>query len=195
MNSRCELSGDVSDQGSPLLGPQPLGSQSQAMSLVAIEGVAPQELVNCFGLFHSQKDARKALTDIARAHSLCLKVLGLEDGPGSCVGYPLLKCKGACVGQEPLLLHRMRLHMALSALKLKAWPFPGRIALKEGHSEYHVLDRWTYLGTARSDEELAEFARESTHAAFDAEIYRILVRYLAKNSQVAWHALGLRCTL
>jgi DNA polymerase-3 subunit epsilon len=47
---------------------------------VSIDGVQPQELAECFGLFHSQKDARKALTDIARAHSLCLKVLGSRRG-------------------------------------------------------------------------------------------------------------------
>jgi DNA polymerase-3 subunit epsilon len=167
-------------------------SQTQGASIVAIDGVQPQELADCFGLFHSQKDARKALTDIARAHSLCLKVLGLEDGAGSCVGYSLSNCKGACVGKEPLLLHNMRLQMALSGLKLKRWPFPGRIALKEGHRfgacpEYHVLDHWAYLGTARSDEELAELAGVASPGAFDAEVYRILVRYLAKNPDVNWH--------
>jgi DNA polymerase-3 subunit epsilon len=162
-------------------------AQTQAVRFVAIEGARPAELAECFGLFHSQKDARKALTDIARAHSLCLKVLGLEDGSGSCVGYSLLKCKGACVGKEPLLLHNMRLQMALSALKLKAWPFPGRIALREGNSEYHVLDHWAYLGTARSEQEVAELAAKPTEGAFDAEVYRILVRYLAKNPAVDWH--------
>jgi DNA polymerase-3 subunit epsilon len=103
------------------------------------------------------------------------------------VGYPLLKCKGACVGKEPLLLHNMRVQMALSALKLKTWPFPGRIALKEGHGEYHVLDHWAYLGTARSEEELTELAGVATEGAFDAEVYRILVRHLAKNPKVDWH--------
>jgi DNA polymerase III subunit epsilon len=168
-------------------GAQSQDAQAQAVGFVAIDGVQPHELADCFGLFHSQKDARKALTDIARAHSLCLKVLGLEDGAGSCVGYALLKCKGACVGKEPLLLHNMRLRMALSGLKLKTWPFPGRIALKEGHSEYHVLDHWAYLGTARSEEELAELAGVATEGAFDAEVYRILVRYLAKNPNLDWH--------
>jgi DNA polymerase-3 subunit epsilon len=163
--------------------------EGQAVRFVAIEGMQPGELADCFGLFHSQKDARKALTDIARAHSLCLKVLGLEEGAGACCGYPLLKCKGACVGKEPVLLHGMRLQMACSALKLKAWPFPGRIALKEGQSEYHVLDHWAYLGTAHSEEEFAELSGMITAGAFDAEVYRILVRYLAKNTPVDWHDL------
>ena len=189
-------SGSLASQRSQAEGSQPEGplalGASRGVRFVAIDGVQPEELAECFGLFHSHKDARKALTDIARAHSLCLKVLGLEDGSGSCMGYPLLKCKGACVGKEPLLLHNMRLQMALSGVKLKSWPFPGRIALKEGHRlgachEYHVLDHWAYLGTARSEEELAELAGLASEGAFDAEVYRILVRYLAKNPNVHWH--------
>jgi DNA polymerase-3 subunit epsilon len=179
-------------------------------------------------VFHSQKDGRKALTDIARAHSLCLKILGLENGDfaaapgrgpdtqversaGSCVAYQLGKCKGACMGKEPLMLHNARLLMALSALKLKSWPFPGRVALKEGgcqggglgsqdsgsresgwsdgRCEYHVLDHWVYLGTARSEEELAELQAKDAHATFDVDVYRIVVRYLAKNPKIQWHDL------
>jgi DNA polymerase-3 subunit epsilon len=199
------------------------------VQLVPIADLDPAELTACFGVFHSQKDGRKALTDIARAHSLCLKILGLEDGDfaaapsrgadprverglgiqvergaGSCVAYQFGKCRGACVGREPLLLHNARLQMALSALKLKAWPFPGRVALKEGGSkddgprergwqdgrcEYHVLDQWVYVGTARSEEELAELASKRVHAAFDVDVYRIVVRYLAKNPKIEWHDL------
>jgi hypothetical protein len=37
----------------------------------------------------------------------------------------------------------MRVQLALSSLKLKAWPFPGRIALRErdscGGADLHVL--------------------------------------------------------
>ena len=52
-------------------------------------GVDAADLEQCFGVFHSEKDARKALGDIARAQQLCLKVLGLEDGAGSCLAFQL----------------------------------------------------------------------------------------------------------
>ncbi len=178
---------------------------THGVELRAIADVDVADLTECFGVFHSQKDGRKALTDIARAHSLCLKVLGLEAGDlatvsrrdktlaiewhaASCFAYQMGKCRGACVGKEPLLLHNTRLRMALSAMKLKVWPFPGRVALKEGRSEYHVLDRWVYLGTARSDEELADLAGTEA-AAFDVDVYRILVRHFAKNPSMEWHLL------
>jgi DNA polymerase-3 subunit epsilon len=165
----------------------------RGIKLAALADLDPTtDLAGCYGVFQSHKDGCKALTDIARAHSLCMKVLGLEilDGAASCVGYQLGRCKGACVGKEPLVLHDMRLRMALSALKLKPWPFPGRVAIAEGRAEFHVLDHWAYVGTARSEDELDELRTKAAPAAFDADVYRILVRYLTKNPKLTWHSLS-----
>jgi DNA polymerase-3 subunit epsilon len=163
----------------------------------AIDGVDAADLERCFGVFHSEKDARKALGDIARAHQLCLKVLGLEDGAGSCFAFQVGRCKGACVGKEPLLLHDLRLRLALSSLKLKPWPFPGRIALRERAArsgefpdargpDLHVMDHWTYLGTARSDEELAALRAQPACAGFDPDLYKVLVRYFSNHPKLDW---------
>ncbi len=163
---------------------------SGLVEIVAIAELDPQELGRCCGVFHSQKDAFKALTDIARAQRLCLKILGLERSAGSCIAYQLGKCKGACVGRETLVLHALRLKMALSPLTLKVWPFPGRVALRErdprGAVDLHVVDHWTYLGTARSEAELVSLAAKSATAAFDAHVYRILVRHLASRPHLDW---------
>jgi DNA polymerase-3 subunit epsilon len=160
-----------------------------AVEAVAIDGVDLADLMQCFGVFHSEKDARKALSDIARAHQLCLKVLGFEDGAGSCIAFQFGKCRGACMGKEPLILHHMRLQLALSSLKLKAWPFPGRVALRERNprgTDLHVVDHWTYLGTARTEEELAALGAKDSSVAFDVDVYRILLRYFAKNPKLDW---------
>jgi DNA polymerase III subunit epsilon len=156
---------------------------------VRVDSVEPADLSQCFGLFHCERDARKALGDIAGAQQLCLKVLGVEDGAGSCVAYQLGKCRGACAGKEALILHDMRLQIALSSLKLKAWPFPGRIALRERHlgrADLHVVDHWTYLGTARTQEEIDVLGARPSDAEFDVDVYRILVRYFAKNPALDW---------
>jgi len=177
--------------------------QVYQVEAVAIDGVDFADLMQCFGVFHSERDARKAQSDIARAHQLCLKVMGLEDGVGSCFAYQVGKCRGACLGKEPLILHNTRLQLALSSLKLKSWPFPGRVALRErgpraGMPEYmrdtdlHVVDHWAYLGTARTEEELAELGSKETGAAFDVDVYRILMRHFAKHPTLDW--LDLRST-
>jgi DNA polymerase-3 subunit epsilon len=176
---------------------QPPAGPPIPVEALPIDGVDLEELTQCFGVFHSEKDARKALTDIARAHQLCLKVLGLEDGAGSCLAFNVGKCRGACMGKEPLVLHHTRLQLALVSLKLKAWPFPGRIALREraargfspdgaSDADLHVVDHWTYLGTARSDEELAALSAKDASAGFDVDVYRILLRYFAKHPRLDW---------
>src|SRR6201999_2063634 len=130
----------------------------------------------------SANEARRSLGQIARAKGLCLKVLGLEESAGACVAQVMGQCKGACVGKEPLVLHEMRARLALASIKLKTWPFPGRIAIRERPSwggavefgpaaDLHVIDRWAYLGTARGEEELAALRERDAEEAFDPDVY------------------------
>ena len=174
-----------------------LGSTSGRVHIQRIDELEPQDLAQSFGVFHSDKDARKALNDIARAQQLCLKVLGLEDSEGSCFAMQVGKCKGACVGKEALLLHDLRVRLALSSLKLKQWPFPGRIALRERDprggefrgapdADLHVIDHWTYLGTARCEDELTALRAKPACACFDADVYKILVRYFSNHPKLDW---------
>jgi hypothetical protein len=90
--------------------------------------------------------------------------------------------------------------LALSALKIKSWPFPGRIALREravgGFSsdgtrggEFHVLEHWMYLGSARTEEELAALSTRPAYAAFDVDVYKILLRYFSNHPNLDWHDL------
>jgi DNA polymerase III subunit epsilon len=179
---------------------RPAADLSGRVHLQRFDELPSGELKQCFGVFHSEKDARKALTEIANSHQLCLKVLGVESSEGSCFALQMGKCRGACVGKEPLILHNMRTQLALSALKIKSWPFPGRIAVHERHSsgfaadgsrdpDVHVLDDWSYLGTARSDDELAALSGAESPTGFDVDVYRILIRYFAAHPQLQWQSL------
>ncbi len=70
---------------------------------------------------------------------------------------------------------------ALSELKREAWPFKGRIGVRESigaRSELHVLDDWCYLGTVRGEHELAEL---DAQPSFDPDTYRILQRFLSRS--------------
>jgi DNA polymerase-3 subunit epsilon len=170
-----------------------LAEDASALAIVAVDELDPLELDGCFGIFHAPKDARKALADIARARGLCHKILGLEEGTGSCLAHQLGRCRGACIGKEPLILHGVRVQMALASLKVKSWPFPGRVALRErnsfGADVLHVLDRWSHIGTAHGEEELAALARRPGPSAFDPQLYKLLARYFAGHPKLDWDDL------
>ena len=172
------------------MGPTP----TSQIRIVAVDALDRSERADSFGLFRSVKDANKALADIARAQQLCLKAMGLEDAAGSCFAYQVGRCRGACLDKEPAVMHALRLRLALSALKLQAWPFPGRIALREeaafGAREWHILEDWDYLGTARDDDELEALAGHAAEPEFDADVYRILARHFATTCTLDWRDLS-----
>ena len=140
-----------------------------------------------YGPFRTERDARRALEGKAREAALCLKTLGLERGPGSCFALQLGRCRGACVGREPRALHDARLRIALASLRLRRWPFPGPIGIREHGPEgagsvLHVIDRWRHLGTASDEAGVAALVDAAGAAPFDPDAYRILVRCLERLS-------------
>ena len=156
---------------------------SEPPSLQALDGPLPS--ADAFGLYATPRQARNALTKLAREARLCLKALGLESGgEGSCFAYQLGRCAGACVGAESPAKHLLRAKLALSSSKLRAWPYDGAVALEEtsaqGLRQWHVIDRWRYLGTVQPDESDAVTPDAGTAEAFDADVYRILVRHLTR---------------
>jgi DNA polymerase-3 subunit epsilon len=142
---------------------------------------------SAFGTYRAEKDARRALEELARAHKWCFKVLGLESGDGSCFGFQVGRCRGACVGTESVPVHLARIKVALMPQRLQEWPHAGPMLVREGEGErtqYHVIDGWQHLGTVERDADVSaieEFRRLGARAhrdAFDIDSYRILTRML-----------------
>ncbi len=155
---------------------------------------------DAFGTYRCERAARKALESLAREHQWCLKLLGLEQGPGSCFGFQVGRCRGACVAaparqegeslpkgtpRESAAVHLTRVKLGLMPLRLAPWPHAGPMVLREGFGEraqYHVIDAWQHLGTfdsAAAPAGLGELARTIRRAArFDMDSYRILTRHL-----------------
>jgi len=142
-----------------------------------------------YGLFSSPKEARKRLQDLARAHHLCLSVLGLEALPpgAPCSAHETGRCQGACVGEEDVSLHSARLMAVLARLKTLPWPFPGAALLLEGEEGYvreaHVIDGWCYLGTARAEGEV-EALLESARPRFERDTYKIMSKFVERMKAV-----------
>jgi DNA polymerase-3 subunit epsilon len=87
-------------------------------------------------------------------------------------------------------------------MKAVEWPHAGPLGIVERDSgrdaaEIHVVDRWCYLGAARSDTELAELLEAlegKREPRFDYDHYRILSRHLARKGVRTMRLTG-RCTV
>lgn len=139
-----------------------------------------------YGLFRSAKEAKDSLRSIAEEHLLCPQVLGLEKGKGRCFAHQLGKCLGACFGKESISEHSLRAQAALEKLQISAWPWPGRVVIREGKPDaanmaYHAVEHWCYLGSASTLAKAKQL--NGTAVRFDVDTYRILNRFLRQPEQ------------
>lgn len=152
--------------------------------------VTPEEAAfgvddDLFGLYGTAREARHALRKLAEAHFLCPARLGLEaEKTGKpCSAVKSHHCRGVCTGREVPSRHDARLLAALAKSKQKPWLYGGPIAVVERDAfgmveDYHVIDRWRYVGTARDDDRLRELLEKTKETVFDPDAYRILLKYI-----------------
>ncbi|THF60327.1 3'-5' exonuclease family protein [Pseudothauera rhizosphaerae] len=157
---------------------------------VALAGTDPAGWEDLYGVFHDRKEADSLLREFAPLYRLCPRRLGLESGSGACQAYLAKRCAGVCAGRETPTEHDARLAGALAAVRIKPWPWRGPVVVAEhcahsGRSACHVLDRWCLLGSAETPAELDELMAQRPAPAFDADIYRILVRWFADPTRAA----------
>jgi DNA polymerase III subunit epsilon len=139
-----------------------------------------------FGPFATKQQVKQMLENLAAEHGLCWRQLGWEKRGGPCFARQVRKCRGACIGEETPEQHNVRLATALASWRLADWPWQGRIAVRESHpdgafEEVHVFERWSHLGTARTEEELAGLAETRAEIDFDPDVYKILAAYVGKH--------------
>jgi len=139
-----------------------------------------------FGPFAAKLNVRKLLEELAGVEGFCWRQLGWEKRGGPCFARQVKKCRGACIGEESPAQHNLRLATALAPWRVADWPWRGRIIVRERHpdgrfEEAHLFDRWCHLGTARSEDELADLVETRAEIDFDPDIYRILVSHVAKH--------------
>lgn len=140
-----------------------------------------------YGPFPAKPRAKALLQSLAAEFELCWKALGVQQTDGACFARQLHRCRGACVGEESMLQHNLRLLDALGEHRFPAWPWAGPIAIKEIHPDHgwerlYLVNRWCHLGTAAGEEELwslLDYVR-TTETEFDPDVYKLLVKYLSR---------------
>jgi len=149
-----------------------------------MESISPADLSDVLGIFRSVKAARDFLWDIAKEHSFCPNVLGLESGKKACVYSQIGRCKGACKGAESPRSFNLRFEEAFHATRIKRWPFLGPVLLQErmpggDEGEAFIIDNWCLLAIFSFD----EFSKRRIlrrDYIFDYDAYKIMTGFLLK---------------
>ena len=158
-----------------------------SLELVRMDAIDSAELGQLYGVYRSKRQALESLRELATTHGLCPQALGLESGKGACFASQIGQCKGVCAGRESTSVHHLRLQLALAAQRLQAWPYCGRVALREhdartGRTDVHIFDQWCHLATVQDEEALASIVESRSDAAplaFDLDTYRLLLKRLS----------------
>jgi DNA polymerase-3 subunit epsilon len=164
-------------------------------------GAAPAQLEGAYGPFASRASARAALAALAQQHALCAKAIGLErrrrgaaaDAP--CFARQLQRCAGACTGAESAAAHAARLRELAAPWRLPPWPQAGALALIErnadrGRADWHVFDRWCWLGSVRSLDAALALA-EAAPRVFEADLAKLALKALGPRAPWALESYAL----
>ena len=155
------------------------------LKVVPMDQVDPTDLEFLYGVFRTKKGAEDLIRHLASEFKLCHKLLGLEKGKGVCFAYQLNKCTGVCAGKEKHDLHHLRLRNALIAYKLKAWPYEGKVGIRElnlesNKTDMHLFEHWCFLETVSEDSDLVESINTKYDLLFDLDIYKLIVKAFSK---------------
>ncbi len=148
----------------------------------------PDAGTRLYGLFSSAKKARESIQHISDEYRLCYQACGLEPpGPRACMSHQLKKCQGLCVGKQHPLQHNVNMLAGFGALALKAWPYPGPIALAEPNQpledkQYLIINNWCVLGAVNTIDDYTTIADANQPPTIDRDIYRYLVRSLFRKN-------------
>jgi DNA polymerase-3 subunit epsilon len=152
------------------------------VSIEEASSITVDELGTIVGIFRSPRQAKDFLSYIQEKHSLCKKLLGLENTTRACFSYHLGTCRGACIGEEKTIIYNGRFLIAFSENKLKPWYFDKPIEIVErcsqtGKVEVFTIDKWCLLKYQTEDDEV-----EYPNYSFDLDTYKILTRYIKKQN-------------
>ena len=154
------------------------------LELVQADPERVEAITSRFGLFRTRRQANLTLKKLADIYGLCHRFTGLENKQaGACFAHQLHRCAGACCGEEPVEVYRLRVESAMATLKNQVWPYSGPIvvcerAKQDDNDQYHLIDQWLYFGSVRDNAEMEALLEGEGKPFFDLDTYHILIRFL-----------------
>ncbi len=153
-------------------------AQFPPLALASLDDATFDGASEHFGAFTSERKAKNVLLRLAQQHRLCHGMLGITAHEAS----PCAACEGnvpQCTSNVRRLRHLTKLYSAIGPLKLKSWPYPSAIGIRE-RAKTHIFDDWRYVDSVTQEGDVAE-ARSAFHGApFDPGIYDFLRNLLPR---------------
>ncbi len=150
-----------------------------------ITHIDPLDFEDVLGVYKNDNQMKRSLDEIGKTHHLCQIMLGLQKGTGPCFWHHLGVCNGICVGRETPAAYNIRVITAFGKSRIKRWPFPGPIAVREASqdtTDVFIINNWCLLGHLSADTDDAHNIR--THEEpFDLDTYKILIRHIMNNNR------------
>lgn len=149
-----------------------------------VELVRTGELVpdgSVLSVFRSASQGKTVLRELAQAHRICERMLGIEQGAGACFATQLGTCDGACTGAILPEVHNARLAEAFESRRIRTWPYKNPILILEAETPdtgtVLFFDNWILYGAYRYE---GDTYRELMGQAegFEYDTYKIVTRFL-----------------
>lgn len=151
-----------------------------SLRIERVEGIGIGEYADILGVFKNIAQAKEFVSNAAKEHQLCKRVLGLEKTKGECFSAQIGICLGACAGREKAEDYNDRFEKAFETRRILSWPYKGAIMVEEKRDDIEkhsfILNNWCLLGDVLSDEDGFEFRAKVPE--FDYDSYKIFARYL-----------------
>jgi DNA polymerase-3 subunit epsilon len=153
-----------------------------SLELEDVTAIDPESLGRVLGVYPTKTQAKQFIDQILKDYGLCPKLMGLENGHGSCFSYQLKRCRGACAGKEDPLSYNQRLLIAFEGRRLQAWPYDSPVLIEEktdndAHSSM-VVDQWCVVAHIQAEPDCEPVIRLQDKM-FDIDTYKILRSYLS----------------
>ena len=135
------------------------------------------DLTKILAVLPNKNAAKNFLLKNRETHGLCSKLLGIEHMKGACFLYQLRKCRGACVGLEPVKIYNLRHDIAFKFTSIKPWPFKSAVALLLGNNRRLIVQDWMPLHIMSDDgNEVISDDRD-----FSIDTYKIIESFMRRN--------------
>lgn len=169
------------------------GDGYDTITINEVNNIELSDTNKILGIFKSKRQAKDFLSEKAKEHSLCEKVLGLQNTKSACFSHHLGICKGACIKKELPIKYNLRFLQAFSDNKIKQWPFKGPIVIKEESQldeskDSFVINKWCLIGKIKYNGfSLEKNTLENKY--FDLDIYKIIQRFIYSKNKASINSL------